>query len=226
MNMNDLLTVTQVTKRFQRGHESIQALHDISFSLTAGEFSALSGPSGSGKTTLLNLIGTLDLPDKGQIRLLDIDYQTLSSAEADRIRQRHIGFIFQDFSLIPVLTAFENVEMALLLTVPDRRERRRRVTAMLERVGLSARLRHKPKELSGGEQQRVGIARALVCRPSIVLADEPTANLDGQTAIQLLDLMLDINQSLGTTFLFASHDPRILGSVPRVLVLADGRLTT
>jgi putative ABC transport system ATP-binding protein len=222
--MNDLLTVTRVTKQFQRGRESIQALQDITFSLEPGEFSALSGPSGSGKTTLLNLIGTLDQPDEGQIRLLDIDYRTLLPAQADRIRQRHIGFIFQDFSLIPVLTAFENVEMALLLTVGDRRERRQRVTAMLERVGLSARLRHKPRELSGGEQQRVGIARALVSQPSIVLADEPTANLDGQTALQLLDLMMDINQSLGTTFLFATHDARILGSVPRVLVLADGRL--
>jgi len=222
--MNNLLEVKNVSKVYRRGNESIYALCDVSFDMQRGEFTAISGPSGSGKSTLLNIIGTFDIADSGQILLEDDPLENISFKSTDGIRQHKIGFIFQDFSLIPVMTALENVELALIMTIKPKNDRLHKATDMLQMVGLENRLHHKPKELSGGEQQRVAIARALVCSPSIVLADEPTANLDRRTALRLIDLMLTINQGLSTTFLFSTHDVRILEAVPRVIKIEDGRI--
>ena len=222
--MNNLLEVKNVSKVYHRGNESIYALCDVSFDMQRAEFTAISGPSGSGKSTLLNIIGTFDIADSGQILLEDDPLENISFKSTDGIRQHKIGFIFQDFSLIPVMTALENVELALIMTIKPKNDRLNKATDMLQMVGLENRLHHKPKELSGGEQQRVAIARALVCSPSIVLADEPTANLDRRTALRLIDLMLTINQGLSTTFLFSTHDVRILEAVPRVIKIEDGRI--
>jgi putative ABC transport system ATP-binding protein len=217
-----LVAVKAVTKTYRLGTQDVTALGGVSMSVDAGEFLAIAGPSGSGKTTLLNLIGCLDTPTSGDI---EIDGELVSGLSAGRradLRARKLGFVFQTFNLIPVLTAWENVEYPLLLT--KRAGDGARVRAALEQVGLADRARHRPPELSGGQQQRVAIARALVTDPALVLADEPTANLDSKTGSDIVALMRQLNRDRRTTFVFSTHDPRIMKAADRILEISDGRL--
>jgi len=217
-----LVAVKDVTKTYRMGRQEVTAVAGVSMTVDAGEFLAIAGPSGSGKTTLLNLIGCLDTPTSGDIQ---IDGEMVSALTAGRradLRARKLGFVFQTFNLIPVLTAWENVEYPLLLA--RRRADGARVRAALEQVGLGDRARHRPLELSGGQQQRVAIARALVTDPALVLADEPTANLDSKTGSEVVALMRRLNRERGTTFVFSTHDPRIMTAADRVLEISDGRL--
>jgi putative ABC transport system ATP-binding protein len=200
----------------------VLALRHATLEVAPGEFLALSGPSGSGKSTLLHLIGCLDRPDAGEIFLGDLRVSHLPAASLAAVRREHVGFVFQTFNLVPVLTAGENVEYPLLLTRVSRQERRRRVTALLDAVGLCGKQGRRPHELSGGERQRVAIARALVNGPRLVLADEPTANLDSATGAAVLDVMQDLRDRLGVAFLFASHDSRLLERMDRVIAMKDG----
>ena len=225
MNRTDsLVSVEDVSRKFPLDHSEVTALDHVSLRVTAGEFLAISGPSGSGKSTLLNLIGCIDKPTTGRISIDGTDTTGLSVGRMSELRRNKIGFVFQTFNLIPVFTASENVEFPLLVQGISARERRRRVAEALESVGLSARALHRPDLLSGGERQRVAVARAIVHRPALVLADEPTANLDTHNATQLIDLMRDLNQRLGLTFLFSTHDQRLLEHTPRIVRLTDGRI--
>jgi putative ABC transport system ATP-binding protein len=225
MNTTDaLVSIEQVTRRFPLDHSSVTALDSLSLTVAAGDFLAISGPSGSGKSTLLNLIGCIDKPTSGRILIEGVDTSTLTPSQTSVLRREKIGFVFQTFNLIPVFTAAENVEYPLLVQGLDRTERRRRVAGALENVGLSARADQRPDLLSGGERQRVAIARAIVHRPALVLADEPTANLDTRNATQLIDLMRDLNETLGLTFIFSTHDQRLLEHTPRIVRLTDGRV--
>jgi putative ABC transport system ATP-binding protein len=219
-----LVSVEEVTRKFPFDHREVTALDRASLRVVAGEFLAISGPSGSGKSTLLNLIGCIDKPTSGRIRIEGIDTGTLSPSRMTDLRRKKIGFVFQTFNLIPVFTAAENVEFPLLVQGFDARERRRRVAEALESVGLAERAHHRPDLLSGGERQRVAVARAIVHRPSLVLADEPTANLDTRNATQLIDLMRDLNQTLGLTFIFSTHDQRLLEHTGRIVRLTDGHV--
>jgi putative ABC transport system ATP-binding protein len=219
-----IVRATNVTKSYRFGQASVPALRGVSLTVAPAAFMALAGPSGSGKSTMLNLLGCLDRPDAGDI---DLDGQRVSHMPAsllNGLRRDRLGFIFQSFNLVPVLTAFENVEYPLLLSGVAGTARRARVAELLHRVGLEGKHRRRPHELSGGERQRVAIARALVNRPALVLADEPTANLDSATGAAVLDLMDDLRDRLGVAFLFASHDPRLLERMDDVLTLKDGRL--
>jgi putative ABC transport system ATP-binding protein len=211
-----------VTRNYTLGSATVPALRGVSLRVRAAELVALAGPSGSGKSTLLNLIGCLDRPDSGEVRLGALRVSHMSAGQLAGVRRDRLGFVFQNFNLVPVLTAYENVEYPLLLTGVSGSERRARVSDLLARVGLGDKHRRRPHELSGGERQRVAIARALVNRPALVLADEPTANLDGATGAAVLDLMDDLRDRLGVTFLFASHDPRLLERMDRVVALKDG----
>jgi len=214
-----------VSRRYRLGRTEVPALTGISLDVAAGEFLVLAGPSGSGKTTLLNLIGLIDKPTAGSV-WLDGEDTALQSLNALAARRRdRIGYIFQTFNLVPVLSVYENVEYPLLLQGLPHRERRERVVRALETVGLAGRMRHRPRELSGGEQQRVSIARAVVKEPGLVLADEPTANLDSATGRRILDLMLGLHEEAGVTFVFSSHDPRIIDLGRRIVRLRDGRIT-
>jgi len=219
-----LVRVEQVTRTFPLDHSAVTALDGLDLAVTAGEFLAISGPSGSGKSTLLNLIGCIDKPTSGRILIEGVDTSRLSPAQTSVLRREKIGFVFQTFNLIPVFTAGENVEYPLLVQGFSSTERRKRVAEALENVGLSARAHHRPDLLSGGERQRVAVARAIVHRPSLVLADEPTANLDTRNATQLIDLMRDLNRTLGLTFIFSTHDQRLLEHTPRIVRLTDGRI--
>jgi putative ABC transport system ATP-binding protein len=221
---DSLVRVEQVTRRFPLDHSAVTALDNVSLRIETGEFLAISGPSGSGKSTLLNLIGCIDKPTSGRILIDGIDTSRLSSSQTSTLRREKIGFVFQTFNLIPVFTASENVEFPLLVQGVSPAERRKRVAEALENVGLSARAGHRPDLLSGGERQRVAVARAIVHRPSLVLADEPTANLDTRNATQLIDLMRDLNRTLGLTFIFSTHDQRLLEHTPRIVRLTDGRI--
>ena len=216
--------VLGVSKHYQLGGTSIPALRSVSLAIRAGELAALAGPSGSGKSTLLNLVGCLDKPDAGEVRVGMYRVSHMTPRALAPIRRTLLGFVFQSFNLVPVLTAFENVEYPLLLAGTARAERRARVSELLDNVGLAAKHGRRPHELSGGERQRVAIARALVNRPALVLADEPTANLDSVTGGAVLDLMDDLRDRTGVTFLFASHDPRLLDRMDRVITLKDGML--
>jgi putative ABC transport system ATP-binding protein len=222
--MQHLVIVERVSRRYPLDHNFVTALEDVSLRIRRSEFLAITGPSGSGKSTLLNLIGCIDQPRGGRILIDGIDATALKPIEAAALRREKIGFVFQNFNLIPVLTAWENVEFPLLLGRTSNRERRDRVADALDSVGLSDRARHRPDLLSGGERQRVAVARAIVHRPALVLADEPTANLDTHTARQLIDLMRDLNRTLGVTFLFSTHDQRLLDRTDRVVQLCDGRV--
>ncbi len=206
-----------------RGAET-HALSDMSLRISEGEFTVLAGPSGSGKTTLLNLFGGLDEPTSGQIRLDDQDLAACTRSELAELRLRKLGFVFQAYNLIPVLTAVENVEFVMELQGVARAERRRRATGMLAELGLGELTSKRPLELSGGQQQRVAVARAIVSQPRVVLADEPTANLDSTTAGGLLDLMQTMNRERGVTFLFSTHDPMVIERAARVVRLRDGRV--
>ena len=222
--MNELVKAESASRSFPLDHREVRALDGVSLGVARGEFLAIAGPSGSGKTTLLNLIGCLDSPTGGRILLDGRDTSRLTSAQTAELRRQKIGFVFQSFNLIPVFTALENVEYPLLLREMSAAERRSRAAAALERVGLSARSAHRPDLLSGGERQRVAVARAIVHRPALVLADEPTANLDTQNATQLIELMRDLNRTLGLTFIFSTHDQRLLEHTPRIVGLCDGRV--
>jgi len=222
--MEQLVEVERVTKRYPLDHSYVTALEDASLEVGRGEFLAIAGPSGSGKSTLLNLVGLLDRPTSGRIRIAGRDTTALNPIAAATLRRVQIGFVFQTFNLIPVFTAWENVEYPLLLQRTPERERRRRVAEALENVGLRDRASHRPDLLSGGERQRVAVARAIVHRPALVLADEPTANLDTRTATQLIALMHDLNRRLGVTFLFSTHDQRLLDHTERIVRLCDGRV--
>ena len=200
----------------------IEALRGIDLEVRAGEFVVVAGPSGSGKTSLLNLLGCLDEPDGGEARVAGRDVATLTAGEKTRLRRRQLGFVFQSFNLLPVLSAFENVEYPLWIDGVPRAERRRRAEEALVAVGLGDRLRHRPDQLSGGERQRVSLARALVHAPVAILADEPTANLDSRTAASIVDLLARMNAERGTTFLFATHDAAIVERAPRTVRLRDG----
>jgi len=223
--MPDLVTLQNVTRRYPMDHTSVVALDHLSMTVERAEFLAIAGPSGSCKSTLLNLIACLDQPTEGRIRIGETDVTSLSPSELAQLRRHQIGFVFQTFNLIPVFTAFENVEYPLLLQKLSASDRRERVLDALESVGLSDRAHHRPDLLSGGERQRVAVARAIVHRPSLVLADEPTANLDSVTAARLIDLMRALNRDLDVTFIFSTHDQRLLDRADRVLWLCDGRLT-
>lgn len=223
--MVDAVVVQDVTKEYDLGKTRVQALRGITLRIEPGDFATLAGPSGSGKSTLLNIIGCLDCPTSGEVFLGGAPVGGLGGRDLDRLRLRTIGFVFQSFNLIPVLNVYENIELPLLIR-PDisRRERRERVLYFIEEIGLADQVRQKPAELSGGQRQRVAVARALATGPEIVLADEPTANLDSATGIEIIELMHELNRIEGTTFLFSSHDPKIIERATRVFHLADGRL--
>jgi putative ABC transport system ATP-binding protein len=218
----EVAKVENVTRIFKIGDVETQALRGVSLSIQNGEFTALVGPSGSGKTTLLQLIGCLDQPTSGKVFVSGKDVSRLNRNQRADIRRGAIGFIFQFFALIPTLTAYENVEMPLLLVGKSASERRQRVMQLLNAVDLEDRAHHRPDQLSGGEQQRVAIARALATEPSLILADEPTANLDTENGKQVMETMLRLNQETGVTFVFATHDPRVMKYARRVVVLRDG----
>ncbi len=221
-----IVVLRDVVKSYPLGKITVPAVRGVSLEIADGEFSALAGPSGSGKTTLLNLIGCVDTADSGVVIVDGQKTNGLDDKALTNLRLHHIGFVFQTFNLISVLTAFQNVEFPLLLQRKHgKTERQGLVTAMLEKVGLGDKMHHRPNELSGGQRQRVSIARALVGEPKIVLADEPTANLDTETGNQIIDLMRRLNESEGTTFIFSTHDHKVLRQADRVIWLEDGRIT-
>ncbi|MBY6016222.1 ABC transporter ATP-binding protein [Ferrimonas balearica] len=203
----------------------VHAVRDVSLTIEQGEFVAIMGPSGSGKTTLLNMLGGIDVPSKGSISIDGDRLDNLNQHQLISFRRDHVGFIFQDYSLLPVLTALENVEFVMQLQGHPEAECRHRATELLTEVGLADHLHKVPAKLSGGQQQRVAVARALAPRPRFVMADEPTANLDAQSTAELLDIMQQLNQSEGTTFIFSTHDPRVIKRARRVIVIEDGQIT-
>ena len=217
-----IVQMENVRKLYYQGGVEVPALRDLSLTVHSGEFSVVCGPSGSGKTTALNLIGALDTPSAGSVKVEGRDLSSLSKTKLARMRLERIGFIFQAYNLIPVLTAYENAEFVLLLRGVPEVERRKKVESILEEVGMAGMMDRRPDQLSGGQQQRVAIARAVVAEPALVLADEPTANVDSKTADSLLDLMQTLNREHGVTFLFSTHDPRVMDRAKRVLTLKDG----
>jgi putative ABC transport system ATP-binding protein len=219
-----IVELEDVTKVYQQGAIEVFALRGLSLRIEKGEFSALSGPSGSGKTTALNMIGALDRPTSGRVLLEGENLASFSRRELSQVRRDRIGFVFQAYNLIPVLTAFENAETVLRLQGVDPEERRERVMALLTDVGLEGMENRLPNALSGGQQQRVAIARAIASNPAIVLADEPTANVDSETAEHLLDIMQKLNRTRGVTFLFSTHDPRVMDRASRIIRIVDGRV--
>ncbi len=218
-----LLTLANVTKTYGN-HVSVRAVDDVSLALERGAFAAIAGPSGSGKTTLLNLVGGLDRTDRGTIRIGDAEITAMPATALADFRLRHIGFIFQAFNLLPVLTVIENLEFVPALQGMAPAERRRRARALLDEVGLADVGGKRPGELSGGQQQRVAVTRAILTEPEVVLADEPTANLDSANAERLLDMMARLNRERGITFLFSTHDPRVMDRATRLIRLRDGRV--
>ncbi len=220
----DAIQIENVSKVYRIGEVETRALNDVSLAMAEGEFTALVGPSGSGKTTLLQLIGCLDKPDRGVVKIKGQDVTRLSANQRADLRRQEIGFIFQFFALVPVLNAYENVELPLLLGNVKAQDRKARVMELLTAVGLADRTRHRPDQMSGGEQQRVAIARALAPRPLMVLADEPTANLDTENGKQAMEIMQRLNEQTGTAFIFATHDPRVVAFARRVIRLRDGRV--
>jgi putative ABC transport system ATP-binding protein len=221
----EVTKVINATRDFKIGEIETHALRGVNLSIEDGEFTALVGPSGSGKTTLLQLIGLLDQPTSGQVYINGKDATRLNRNQRADLRKGTIGFIFQFFALIPTLTAYENVEMPLLLNGTKPAERKARVNEMLAAVGLSDRAHHRPDQLSGGQQQRVAVARALAINPKVILADEPTANLDTENGKQVMDIMQRLNKETGVTFVFATHDPRVIDYANRVVTLQDGLIT-
>lgn len=217
-----LIKLNFVTKIYDGSAVPVKALNQVSLDIEAGEFASIVGPSGSGKTTLLNMIGGLDVPTSGNIIVDDVDISTYKPDELVNFRLHHIGFVFQAYNLIPVFTAKENVEFIMLLQGLNKEEREKRAVELLVAVGLEDRLNSLPSQLSGGQQQRVAVARALASKPSFVLADEPTANLDSVTADSLLDLMEELNHNHGMTFVFSTHDHRVIRRARRIITLRDG----
>ncbi len=219
-----LISITNVARTYNLTSVPVHALNGVTLSIEKGEFTAIVGPSGSGKTTLLNIIGGLDPPTSGSVVIDDVDISSMKKDDLIDFRLWHIGFVFQAFNLIPVLTAQENVEFIMLLQGVDKTEREQRTKELLEAVGLAERGHNRPAELSGGQQQRVAVARALASHPSFVLADEPTANLDTKAAMALLELMEHLNHEHGMTFLFSTHDSRVIQRAHRVVTLEDGTI--
>ncbi len=219
-----IVSTQDLTKTYRQNGIAVNALQGVTVDIDAGEFTVMVGPSGSGKTTLLNHIGALDVPTSGSIRIDDQPLEDLSRSALTRLRLWKIGFVFQEYNLISVLTALENVEYVMLLQGVDAKERKARAEAILDEVGLANMVHRRPQELSGGQQQRVAVARAMVTQPAIILADEPTANLDSKTGASLLDLMRDLNEQHGITFLFSTHDPMVMERAKRVIRLKDGRI--
>jgi putative ABC transport system ATP-binding protein len=224
MDNGALITTENLVKQYPIGGDRFTALENVSVTIQRGEFLGLVGPSGSGKTTLLNIIGALDFPTGGRAIVLGQDIGALSHRESARLRNRHMGFIFQTYNLLPVYTVYENVEFPLLLLGIDGDRRRQAVTEALEWVGLTDKIDSRPAQLSGGESQRVAVARAMVKKPEIVLADEPTANLDAENSHNILQMMARLNRELKTTFLFATHDQKVIGYLRRQITLRDGRV--
>ncbi len=223
--MRPIVSIVDVVKEYRLGKVVVPALRGVSLEVYPGEFISIAGPSGSGKTTLLNLIGCVDTATSGTVSVAGKNTATLTERQLTSLRLDTIGFIFQSFNLVAVLTVFQNVEFPLLL---QRRlssaERKKRVTGLLEQVGLASHAHHRPNELSGGQRQRVAVARALVTEPQIVLADEPTANLDSVTGQNIIDLMKELNRTKGTTFIFSTHDPKVMAHANAVVRLADGKI--
>ncbi|MHB8763165.1 MAG: ABC transporter ATP-binding protein [Deferrisomatales bacterium] len=219
-----LVELHGVEKVYRLGETRVHALRGVDLGVEAGEFVAVWGPSGSGKTSLLNLVGMIDVPDAGSVRIAGENAAGLSENRKAEFRNRRIGFIFQSFNLVPVLSALENVMLPLQLRGEPTRACRDRAAQRLEEVGLTDTARHRPDRMSGGQRQRVAIARALVTEPDLVVADEPTANLDSETSLAIIGLMRALNASHGTTFLFSTHDPRLLDQVQRLVRLEDGRI--
>ena len=220
----ELVTLEQIRKTYTQGKVKVTAIDRVDLTVSAGEFLALAGPSGSGKTTLLNIIGGLDMPDSGRVTVAGNDFSTMNAGALARLRLRSIGFVFQSYNLIPVLSAEENVEYIMLLQGVPAKERRDRARQILDDVGLEGLYSRRPSELSGGQQQRVAVARAIVSGPSLVLADEPTANLDSKTGEGLLDLMQAINRERQVTFIFSTHDKMVMDHAGRLVNLKDGRI--
>ena len=222
--MEALVDIQHLVKSYRRGDQIVPVLTDITLNIAAGDFTALMGPSGSGKSTLLNLIAGIDKPDQGILRVAGLDITQLSEAELADWRAAHVGFIFQFYNLMPVLTAFENVELPLLLTSLSRKERRERAEMTLSMVNLTDRMDHYPSELSGGQQQRVAIARAIVTDPTIIVADEPTGDLDRKSAAEVLDLLNQLNKELGKTIVMVTHDGHAAAQAKSIIHLEKGEL--
>ncbi len=219
-----VITTKNLMKVYDEGVVPVYAVNGVDLDIKKGEFTAIVGPSGSGKTTLLNIIGGLDRPTSGSVKVGETELGEMSDNQLIDFRLNNIGFVFQSYNLIPVLTAEENTEFIMLLQKKSRRERNERVNALLDEVGLSDRVKNKPTELSGGQQQRVAVARALASKPQFILADEPTANLDSKSTENLLDIMLQLNQEEDTTFVFSTHDQRVIDKARRVITLEDGKI--
>ena len=223
--MTAVISTTEVCRYFGDDQETmVKAVDRVSIEIERGEFTAIVGPSGSGKTTLLHLLGGLDNPTSGVVKLSGTNIAEMSGAVLADFRRDHIGFVFQSYNLIPVFSAEENIEYIMLLQGIDRAERKRRVSDMLHQVGLDGLAQRRPNKLSGGQQQRVAVARAMVSRPDIILADEPTANLDSKTGIALLDLMKELNEKHQMTFVFSTHDERIMSRATRLIHIHDGEI--
>ncbi len=224
MEQTNIITVENVSRLYLQGKVEVAALRSLSLQVSSGEFTAICGPSGSGKTTLLNLIGALDHPTSGRVIIEGQDLTSLNRQELSILRRDRIGFVFQSYNLIPVLTAYENAELVLSVQGVSLSERKEKVMTLLKAVGLEGLEDRRPSELSGGQQQRVAIARALASDPAVILADEPTANVDSETAVLLLDLMQELNQSHQATFVFSTHDPRVMERARRLVHMVDGQI--
>jgi putative ABC transport system ATP-binding protein len=220
-----IVSIENATRHYQDGDHVVEALRGLNLTVEKGEFTAIMGPSGSGKTTLLNLIGGMDTPTSGRVVVAGQEVSSMSKTERSDLRRDHIGFIFQSYNLIPVLTAQENTEFVLLLQGKSKEERGARAKEILGAVGLAGLEGRRPAELSGGQQQRVAVARAIATKPTIVLADEPTANLDSETKAELIALMRRMNEEEGVTFLFSTHDPEVIDVARRVVTLRDGQVS-
>jgi len=224
MEESSIIKIENLVKSFPIGGSFFTALDNINLSFSKGEFSGIVGPSGSGKTTLLNILGSLDVPSEGEAIVLEKKISTLSHKKAAQLRNGHIGFIFQTYNLLPVYTVYENVEFPLLLLKMPSKEREKAVKEAIEWVGLTDKIKSKPAQLSGGESQRVAIARAMVKKPELVLADEPTANLDSENSHHILQTMERLNSELKTTFIFATHDEKVMSYLNRIIRLEDGKV--
>ena len=225
MKNSPVITIMNLVKRFPVGSGFFTALKDIDLTLLKGEFMGLIGPSGSGKTTLLNIIGGLDSPSKGKVSVLGKALDNTSHGERAKLRREHMGFIFHSYNLLPVYTVFENVELPLILNRVDHQEREEKVAKAIEWVGLSDKRDSRPAMLSGGECQRTAIARAIVHKPALILADEPTANLDAENSHHIMQIMVGLNKELSTSFVFATHDEKIMAYLRRIVHLEDGEIT-
>ena len=225
MKKNEIIEIKSLVKKFPIGGDFFTALNDINLMVEKGEFSGLVGPSGSGKTTLLNIIGGLDSPTFGEVSVLNNLINETSQEDRALIRRKHMGFIFQNYNLLPVYSVYENVELPLILNKIDKNKRREMVVNAVESVGLIDKLDSKPNQLSGGQCQRTAIARAIVHKPSIVLADEPTANLDSENSFHIMEIMKQLNKDFETSFIFSTHDEKIMSYLKRIIFLEDGQVS-